>query len=167
LNILPEYVKEAERLLSNSILKIDRPDLEIEPFDENADLNANRPSDENNIIQEEIRENMEEERKKTKVTISYDEYEKIAQMIMQFFREYERQYGRPENGIKQGEIVNFYLENNMDTIDSEEELVKMSKVVHSIIQRLITQERALVIISDNEDYKERCIELHPNYYDTA
>ena len=50
LNILPEYVKEAERLLSNSILKIDRPDLEIEPFDETADLNANRPSDENNII---------------------------------------------------------------------------------------------------------------------
>jgi len=50
LNILPEYVKEAERLLSNSILKIDRPDVEIEPFDENADLNANRPSDENNII---------------------------------------------------------------------------------------------------------------------
>ena len=42
---------------------------------------------------------MEEERKKTKVTISYDEYEKIAQMIMQFFREYERQYGRPESNL--------------------------------------------------------------------
>lgn len=48
--IIPEYVKEAERLLSNSILKIDRPDLEIEPFDENADLGANRPEEENNII---------------------------------------------------------------------------------------------------------------------
>jgi len=40
---------------------------------------------------------MEEERKKTKVTISYDEYEKIAQVIMQFFREYEHQNGRPES----------------------------------------------------------------------
>ena len=71
------------------------------------------------------------------------------------------------DGIKQREIVEFYLQNNIDTIDSEEELVKMSKVVHSIIQRLITQERALVIVDDNEDYKERSIELHPNYYDTA
>jgi DNA replication licensing factor MCM6 len=167
MNILPEYVKEAERLLSNSILKIDRPDLEIEPFDENADLNANRPLDENNIIQEEIRENMEEERKKTKVTISYDEYEKIAQMIMQFFREYERQYGRPENGIRQQEVVEYYLQNNFEGIDSEDELIQMSKVVHSIIQRLITQERALVIVNDHQDYKERFIELHPNHYDTA
>jgi len=59
------------------------------------------------------------------------------------------------------------LENNIDTIDSEEELEKMSKVVHSIIQRLITQERALVIVTDNERYQDRTIELHPNYYDTA
>lgn len=50
LTILPEYVKEAERLLGNSILKIDRPELEIEPFDETADLNANRPAEETNII---------------------------------------------------------------------------------------------------------------------
>lgn len=78
-------------------MKIDRPDLEIEPFDETADLNANRVPDENNIIQEEIRETMEEERRKTKVQISYDEYEKIAQMIMLFFRDYERQHGRPES----------------------------------------------------------------------
>jgi hypothetical protein len=110
---------------------------------------------------------MEEERKKTKVTISYDEYEKIAQMIMQFFREYERQYGRPENGIRQQEVVEYYLQNNFEGIDSEDELIQMSKVVHSIIQRLITQERALVIVNDHQDYRERFIELHPNHYDTA
>ena len=40
---------------------------------------------------------MEQERKKVKVTITYDQYEKIAQMIMHFFREYERQHGRPES----------------------------------------------------------------------
>jgi len=55
----------------------------------------------------------------------------------------------------------------MGDIESEEEIIKMAKVVHSIIQRLIAQERALVIVQDNPDYKERYIELHPNYYDTA
>ena len=50
LTILPEYVKESERLLSNSILKIDRPDLEIQPFDEETDLNKNRQEDEKNIL---------------------------------------------------------------------------------------------------------------------
>lgn len=42
---------------------------------------------------------MEQERKKTKVSISYDEYEKIARMIMQFFTNYEREHGRPESKI--------------------------------------------------------------------
>jgi len=71
------------------------------------------------------------------------------------------------DGIRQQDIVEFYLENNFDGIDSVDEMVTMSKVVHSIIQRLIIQERALVIVLDNTDYKERLIELHPNYYDSA
>jgi len=50
MDIIPEYVKEAERLLSNSILKIDRPDLEIDPTEELEDLNANRREDETNIV---------------------------------------------------------------------------------------------------------------------
>ena len=50
LTITAEYVKESERLLSNSILKVERPDLEIEQFDDNLDLNANRPSEEQKII---------------------------------------------------------------------------------------------------------------------
>lgn len=48
--ITPEYVKEAARLLSNSILRVERPDLEIEPFDENIDLNANIRATDTNII---------------------------------------------------------------------------------------------------------------------
>ena len=49
--ITPEYVKESARLLSNSILRVERPDLEIQPFDENINLNANlRPSDTNILV---------------------------------------------------------------------------------------------------------------------
>ena len=55
----------------------------------------------------------------------------------------------------------------MDAIESEEEIFKMSKIVHSIIHRLITQEKALVIVQDDADFKERFIELHPNIYDSA
>ena len=32
--ITPEHVRESARLLSNSILKVHKPDLEIEPFRE-------------------------------------------------------------------------------------------------------------------------------------
>lgn len=48
-----------------------------------------------------------------------------------------------------------------------EEASQMTKIVHSIIQRLITQEKALVIVKDDGDYKERMLELHPNFYESA
>lgn len=49
--ITPDYVKEAARLLSNSILRVERPDLEIEPYDDTADINANtKPSDTNILV---------------------------------------------------------------------------------------------------------------------
>ena len=48
--ITADYVKEAARLLSNSILRVERPDLEIEPFDENIDLNANNRAADTNIL---------------------------------------------------------------------------------------------------------------------
>ncbi len=69
------------------------------------------------------------------------------------------------DGVLQNEVVEWCLEQNIGNIDSEEELSRLSKVIHSIIQRLITQERALVIILDSPDYRERYIELHPNFYD--
>lgn len=70
-------------------------------------------------------------------------------------------------GIKQKEIVEWYIEQNLDSIKSVEEATQMTKIVHSIIQRLITQEKALVIVTDNGDYKERMLELHPNFYDSV
>ena len=38
--ILPEHVKEAARLLGNSILKVHKPDLEIEHFRDGDGMNA-------------------------------------------------------------------------------------------------------------------------------
>ena len=46
--IYPEYVKEAEKLLSNSILKIDRPDIQADEPQNDDDLNLNK--DAPNII---------------------------------------------------------------------------------------------------------------------
>jgi hypothetical protein len=70
-------------------------------------------------------------------------------------------------GIKQKDIVDWYLDSNIDDIKSVEQATQMTKIVHSIIQRLITQEKALIVVTDDGDYKERMLELQPNFYDNA
>ncbi len=69
-------------------------------------------------------------------------------------------------GLKQKDIVDWYLESNFEEIQSVDDATKLTKIVHSIIQRLIVQEKALVVVKDDGDYKERMLELNPNLYGT-
>ena len=55
------------------------------------------------------------------------------------------------------------MEQEINNIKTEEDIVKMSKIVNSVIQRMIVQERTLLIVRDNTDYKMRLLQLHPNY----
>ncbi len=64
------------------------------------------------------------------------------------------------------DVVNWYLEHHYSDINTVEEAAQLSKIVHSIIHRLIVQEKALVILKDDGDYKERMLELNPNLYDS-
>lgn len=49
-DIHEEYVYEAARLLSNSILKVHKPDLEIEPYEEIARVGKPNANENGNIV---------------------------------------------------------------------------------------------------------------------
>ena len=63
----------------------------------------------------------------------------------------------------QNDIANWYMEQEINNIKTEEDIIKMSKIVNSVIQRMIVQERTLLIVKDDTDYKMRILQLHPNY----
>jgi DNA replication licensing factor MCM6 len=156
--ITPEFVKEAARLLSNSILKVEKPDIEIEP-QEVPNLDVIPGSDEQKMIEEEIGVDKEPEQKKARLKLTYDEYERLGRRIIQYVRDQERQ------GIEviQNNIANWYLTEEIQNIQTEEELNRTTKIIHSVIHRLITQERTLTIAQDNADYHSRVLQLHPNF----
>jgi len=106
-----------------------------------------------------------EETKKTKITLTYDDYIKIAKTITYYFKEQERE-GQAENGIKQSDVVNWFVQQNLDNIQSLEQADQLAKITHSVIQRLIAQEKVLIILRDDPDYKERILQLHPNHVES-
>ena len=106
-----------------------------------------------------------EEQRKAKIKLTYDDYVKIAKTITYYFKEQERE-GQAENGIKQKDVVNWFVEQNIANIQSTEQANQLAKIVHSVIQRLIAQEKVLIILRDDPDYKERTLQLHPNHVET-
>lgn len=106
-----------------------------------------------------------EEQKKQKITLTYDDYIRFARLIVQYFKTEERA-GNAVNGIKQKDVVDWFVEQNMADIVDVEQADRIGKVAHSIIQRLITQEKTLIVIRDDQDdFRERILQLHPNHAD--
>ena len=86
--ITPAYVKEASRLLSNSILKVEKPQLDIETEqEENVESHQEEMREggaRTTIIQEELKMRKDEEAKRATVKISYEEFEKMAQSLIYY-----------------------------------------------------------------------------------
>lgn len=66
-------------------------------------------------------------------------------------------------GVLQSDIVNWYIEENLGQINTVEEANKLTKICHSVIQRLISQEKIFIIVKDDPDYTSRMLTLHANY----
>lgn len=65
--------------------------------------------------------------------------------------------------MPQSEIVNWYADENFAQINNVVDANKLTKICHSVIQRLITQEKIFIIVKDDPDYTMRMLTLHSNY----
>jgi aminoglycoside/choline kinase family phosphotransferase len=62
----------------------------------------------------------------------------------------------------QADIVNWYLDKNIDTIQTTEQARQLSMIVHGVIQRMIAHEKIVIVVRDAKDYKDRLLQIHPN-----
>ena len=194
--ITSAYVKEGARLLSNSILKVEKPQLDIETEqEENVESHQEEMREggaRTTIIQEELKMRKDEEAKRATVKISYEEFEKMAQSLIYYLTQRIKADPALEesilleliynsfkfhfiillnfihiipllDGVPQSEIVNWYAEENFAQINTVVDANKLTKICHSVIQRLITQEKIFIIVKDDPDYTMRMLTLHSNY----
>ena len=55
-----------------------------------------------------------------------------------------------------------YCQNTLNILDNIEQLNRVAKICHLVMERLITKEKKLIIIKDDPDFKNRLLALHPN-----
>ena len=78
--------------------------------------------------------------------IHRDEYDKITRVLAARLRECEK--AGEEGGVEEKNLIEWFIEQHLNEIESEAEAYQLTKKLSSIIQRLIMQDRVLVLLQD-------------------
>lgn len=78
--------------------------------------------------------------KKKAMKMSFEEYKSMSTILLMYMRREENKsesQGKESDGLKKSHILDWYLNEISDDIESEEELVEKKKLVEKVIERLI------------------------------
>ncbi len=81
---MPKHVKEAYRLLNKSIIRVDQPDIHLDEDDEaiaQEEMEVDEPTEEGDSQANTVA--------KKQLRLSYEEYRKIANLIVHYLRKNE------------------------------------------------------------------------------
>lgn len=146
--VTDKHVKEAYRLLNKSIIRVEQPDIHLDD-QEDADLAMALDADEVTQHQNGYAENDLEngnDGPKKKLTLSFEEYRSLSNMLVLHMRGEETRFETEESqseGVRKSELINWYLEQVADQIESEEELLERKTLIEKVADRLIYHVRVL------------------------
>ncbi|GLH03182.1 DNA replication licensing factor Mcm6 [Gryllus bimaculatus] len=166
--VLPKHVTEAYRLLNKSIIRVEQPDIHLE---EGAD--EPMAVDEAEKEQRETPQEGDETVAKKKLTLPFEEYKSLSNMLVTHIRNKEIEAESTRSGVegmRRSEVIHWYLEKIQEVLESEEELLERKGLVEKVIDRLIYHDQVIIpLIStglkgDEESSEEDpMLVVHPNY----
>jgi len=86
---------------------------------------------------------------KKKLKLNYDAYKAMSNLIIMYMRREENRMedeGSDSEGLKRSQVVDWYLNEIEDDIETEAELLEKKELVEKVIDRLIHHVRAIFII---------------------
>lgn len=171
--VLPRHVNEAYRLLNKSIIRVEQPDIHLgDEEQQNMEVDENVPENGQD------HENGEEAPATTKKTFSltFDEYKNLSNMLILHLREEEANciaQGTDTEGIKKSDLIQWYLEQIQEMLETEDDLIERKFLVERLIDRLITHDQVLIPLRtaelkhkgdhDMEEEDDPFLMVHPNY----
>ena len=174
-NVEVKHVKEAARLLSKSIVKIEQPDITL---DEDEEMFDTQPEDDLNPASP-----SQELRQLKSIKLSYEEYQVIAKKIVYKLKQEEYRLSEETSekqaedtaaaGLKRSEIVEWFLKNYEEEglIQNESDLIKNKVLCEKVVDRLVKVDHILIEVRDDnrmeDDQEEEELDsiliVHPNY----
>ncbi|KAL5279336.1 MCM6 family protein [Megaselia abdita] len=114
---------------------------------------------------------------KKRITLSFEDYKNISNLLVLHMRNEESKCEDvgSDTGMKKIEIINWYLEQVADQIETEEELIARKTLIEKVIDRLINHDQVVIPLkttdlkkrgdSENADDMDddTLLVVHPNY----
>ncbi|KAF8362688.1 hypothetical protein PRIPAC_89611 [Pristionchus pacificus] len=155
-HVTAAHIAQATKLLTKSVVRVEQADIDLDDSFNNGDE-----------VVEENKENendrMEEEQEKidpSKLRIKYDLYKKLSEMLIRHCRADEEVLGDDYNGVKQSDLVSWYLEMIESELDSETDYHTQKSICERVIKRLIHEDKILIELETGVDPS---LVVHPNY----
>merc|ERR1719394_448891 len=144
--VTAKHVKEAYRLLNKSIIRVDQPDVDLDNDDA-----PEEDATEDAMETDEAPEPTEGTKKPMKLT--YEKYKKMSFLLIDYIKNKEESVeasagGDSDNTPKRSDVVNWYLEELSNEIESQEELVEHRQIVEKVVDRLIYQDQVIVPLTN-------------------
>lgn len=149
------HVKEAARLLSKSIVRIEQPDIELGE-EEQVEIDSSQ-----------MQEGSQEEAKAPAKKLSFEQYKQIANLfVVQLRREEDNVEAKESDGLKKSQLIEWYLSECVQ-IESQTELEEMKTMVDMVIERLTKVDGVLIPLvkpgeAEDED-ADPILVVHPDY----
>ncbi|KFD66079.1 hypothetical protein M514_00771 [Trichuris suis] len=167
------HVKEAARLLNKSIVRVEQPDVNLAEGDI-WDHDSIAPDEEMPMEDGDSATDTAgaagEVAAASASKISFEEYKRIASMLVIHLRnEEEKREESGMAGVRFSHLVDWYLEEVSETIESEEEALQKKEMLQKIIRRLVHHDNVLIALSTattfgvEEEDTDPFLVVHPNY----
>lgn len=162
--ITPSFVAEAYDLLRQSIIRVEMDDIEIDQ--DEADMEAATNDNDNETLNDptEPTETQDQgQRAQRGITITYDKYVSVMNLVVKRVVEDDNQEG---NGLTGDELVDWYLTQKEDELNSEAEYYQERTLCYKVLKRLV-KDKILMHITQNDQLNENgepksVYVLHPN-----
>ncbi|KAL2006286.1 hypothetical protein VTN00DRAFT_9940 [Thermoascus crustaceus] len=147
--VVPSFVREAYDLLRQSIVTVEKDDIEVDEDEEEAGArsgnrgadgdgddemtDAARDRDGDSPMRDDVDDQQQQQpRQKTKIT--YDKYMKILNLLVRRVNEDESNTGE---GVEQEELIVWYLEQIESELNSEEEMERERDLAVKVLKRMV------------------------------
>ena len=151
--ITPTFVSEAYDLLRQSIIRVEMDDIEMDDDADNAVASNNaeeedRPEEVPDQTDDRTTSSAGPSRpKKESVAISYDKYVAMMNLLVKKISDDDNAGGE---GLTAEQIVNWYLTQKEDDIQSEQEYYNERKLCYKVLKRLV-KDRILMSVTNSLD----------------
>ncbi|ODV59095.1 MCM DNA helicase complex subunit MCM6 [Ascoidea rubescens DSM 1968] len=165
--ITPDFVAEAYNLIKDSIIKVDKEDIDIDDEDDEEYQKSAEKSNEDAVsdtmpdytetfhdsqvrdqTQSESQEQIKKHKKKEKISIPYDKFIEMTNIIVRKIHEEEKKEG--DKGMTGRELIEWYLLQNEDRLETEKQFWDETRLIKKVLKRL-TKDEVLMGINVESD----------------